>query len=94
MQHTMIYSGQQAGQMIGLATGGLIIDSVGWRGVFYINSAALAVPICIQIDEFCIKMIICLLKMMILIQMSSPSHWSGCCWLPTPRASTPAAGLN
>ena len=42
VQHNLIYSGQQAGQMIGLAFGGLIIDSLGWRGVFYVNSAALA----------------------------------------------------
>jgi sugar phosphate permease len=40
-QHNFIYSGQQAGQMIGLATGGLIIDGLGWRAVFYINAAAL-----------------------------------------------------
>ena len=42
-QHNFIYSGQQAGQVIGLATGGLIIDRWGWSGVFYCNAIVIAV---------------------------------------------------
>jgi sugar phosphate permease len=43
MQHNLIYSGQQAGQVLGGVAGGVIIDALGWPFVFYINAAALAI---------------------------------------------------